>query len=85
MLSPVFMWDECNLGRLTSKKNLLFRKIRHFSAENIKALLLVAEAMLLSAEGLPLLAEAVLLLIEVQVRFFVDDDSCTLNYFYTRE
>ena len=68
MLSPVFMREEEDLGRLTHEKLGVFReskkskvKSRHFSVEKVKAMLLAAEAMLLSAEGLPLHAEVMLL------------------------
>ena len=56
MLSPVFMRDERNLGRLAHEKLMFFVKleISDFSDEKVKAMLLALKVMLLHAEVMPL-------------------------------
>jgi len=64
MLSPVFMRDERNLGRLTHEKLQVFRegkKIKskkyQFYYEKVKVMLLALKVMLLDAEVMLLHAE----------------------------
>ena len=75
MLSPVFMREEEDLGRLSTKRpsksplGRLFIEIRHFSDEKLKAMLLAAEVMLLHAEVMLLYALKECMEIKKHLRF----------------
>jgi hypothetical protein len=76
MLSPVFMREEEDLGRLAHEKLGVFReskkskvKSRHFSDEKVKVMLLAAEVMLLYAEVMLLYALKECMEIKKHLRF----------------